>query len=197
MVIVIFIVSYLIGSMPFAYLVAKLFKGVDIRAVGSRNPGAANVITQVGKGAGALVVLLDFGKGFLPVFIVESLGFPIWVVGISSILAVAGHCWPIYMKFDGGEGMMTAMGALVVLAPREFAFALAGAVIIGFFAKYLRFKGWFGSRINIGSVVGFVVFYYLLIHWRKPMIVIIAIAVLTGVLILRQLQVSRTHLEDF
>lgn len=197
MLVVLLVGSYLLGSVPFAYLFTKWLRGVDIRAVGSRNPGAANVIIQAGKGVGALVVLLDFGKGLLPVILTRSLGFPFWVAGLSGILTVAGHCWPIYMKFDGGEGMMTAMGVLVVLAPIEFAYALTAAVIGGFLAKYFMLRGWFSSKINTGSFVGFVVFYFFMIHWRRQLALIAIIVVVTIILILRQLQVSKTHLQDF
>lgn len=197
MIIILCVFSYLLGSIPFACLVTKWLKGFDIRKVGSLNPGAANVITNVGKAAGALVVLLDFGKGLLPVVVARMFGFPLWEVSLIGILAVVGHCWPVYMRFEGGEGMMTAMGVLVALAPGEFAIALAAGVFVGFFARYLRFKGWLGSRINLGSVVGFAVLFFFLIHWRKPIVLIAAIISLTFILILRQLQVSRTHLEDF
>jgi len=197
MVILLLIVSYLFGSIPFAYLITKWLKGVDIRTVGSRNPGAANVITQVGKGAGALVVLFDFGKGFLPVFLANSLGLPTWVSGVSGILSVTGHCWSIYMRFDGGEGMMTAMGVLVGLAPIEFTYALAAAIIGGLLARCVSLKGWFSSKINTGAVVGFVVLYFFLIHWRRPLALIIIIIILTVILILRQVQASKTHLQDF
>jgi len=197
MIIFLCVFSYLLGAIPFAYLVTRWLKGFDIRKVGSRNPGAANVITNAGKRAGAVVVILDFGKSLLPVVIARLLGFPLWAMSLVGILAVIGHCWPVYMHFDGGEGMMTAMGVLVVLAPGEFGIALAVAVCAGFFARYLKFKGWFGSRINLGSVVGFAVLFLLLIHWRKPVTLIIALIILTCLLILRQLQVSRTHLEDF
>jgi glycerol-3-phosphate acyltransferase PlsY len=197
MVIILLIGSYLIGSIPFAYLIVRWLKNIDIRRVGSLNPGAANVISQVGKGVGALVVLLDFGKGLLPVFIATSLGFPLWVAGLSGILAVVGHCWPLYMRFDGGEGMMPAMGVLGALAPKEFAFALLGAIIGGYIAKYFDLQGWFSSRINTGAVVGFVAFYFLLIHWRRPLILITIVIILTVVLIIRQVQVSKTHLQDF
>ena len=197
MIVVLLVGSYLLGSVPFAYLITKWLKGVDIRAVGSRNPGAANVIIQAGRGVGALVVLLDFGKGLLPVFLAKSLGFPFWVAGLSGTLAVVGHCWPVYMRFDGGEGMMTAMGVFLILAPTEFAYALVAAVIGGFLTKYVALKGWFSSKINTGAVVGFVVFFFYLIHWRRPLALIAIIVVLTVILILRQLQVSKTHLQDF
>jgi glycerol-3-phosphate acyltransferase PlsY len=197
MIIMLCVSAYLLGSIPFAFLITKWLRGFDIRKVGSLNPGAANVITQAGRGAGALVVVLDFGKGLLPVVIAQVLRYPLWVISLAGILTVIGHCWSVYMIFDGGEGVMTAMGVLVALAPAEFAFALAAAVITGFFSKYLEFRGWFGSRINLGSVVGFAVFFFFLIHWRKPLMLIAAVVVLTVILIMRQLQVSRTHLEDF
>ena len=197
MIAILLVCSYLIGSIPFAYLIVKWLKDIDIRRVGSLNPGAANVISQAGKRTGALVVLLDFSKGILPVIIANMLGFPLWVAGLCGIAAVIGHCWPVYMGFDGGEGMMTAMGVFVGLAPKEFVLALLGAIIGGYVARYFDLKGWFVSRINTGSVVGFVVFYFLLIHWRRPLLLVAIVIITTIVLIVRQLQVSKIHLHDF
>jgi len=106
--------------------------------------------------------LFDFGKGFLPVFLANSLGLPTWVSGVSGILSVTGHCWSIYMRFDGGEGMMTAMGVLVGLAPIEFTYALAAAIIavpisiiLGILAAYFR-NSIFDRIISIVAINYFV-----------------------------------------
>jgi glycerol-3-phosphate acyltransferase PlsY len=196
MLVLLFGFSYLLGSVTWAYLIPKWIKGIDIRKLGSRNPGAANVITQVGKGAGALVVLLDFGKGFFPVFLARSSNLPLWAAGVAGILAVAGHCWPVYMGFDGGGGMMTSMGVLVALAPFEFAVALSAAVVAGILARYLKIRGWFGSRINLGAVVGFIVFYFLLVYGHRPVLIVVLVTVLNLLLVLRQLQISRRRAQD-
>ena len=110
--------GYLIGSLSFAILVAKA-KGVDIRTVGSGNPGATNVKRALGKGAGNFVFLLDFLKGFLPALlpflILEAGAVP---VSICSLLAaILGHSFPLYYGFKGGKGVATTMGGLFALMP--------------------------------------------------------------------------------
>lgn len=195
--IILIIGSYLLGSILFAYLITEWFKGVDIRRVGSKNPGAANVIKQVGKGPGTIVVILDTAKGFIPVILAKTFGFPLWIAGFAGILAVIGHCWPVFLRFDGGEGMNTAIGAFLGLIPLEFLIAFSIGVIAGFLSKYLHLKGWFGSRINFGVVVGFFFLFLLLILFQKPFLTILIVIIFTAILILRQVQTSKTHLRDF
>ena len=111
-------VGYFVGSLSFAILVARS-RGVDIRSVGSGNPGATNVKRALGRGAGNLVFLLDFLKGFLPAL------WPMLVFandsGLLSILgltgAILGHSFPVYYGFKGGKGVATTMGGLLAVMP--------------------------------------------------------------------------------
>lgn len=115
--------AYLIGAIPTGYLLARL-KGVDIRKVGSGNIGATNVYRCVGKSWGILTFLLDFLKGWLPTALFPML-LQRWTGGSSGAslailfgcLAVAGHNWPVYLRFRGGKGMATGAGALLGFAP--------------------------------------------------------------------------------
>lgn len=108
-------VGYLIGSLPFGYLVAKA-NGVDIFSVGSKNPGATNVKRCVGKKAGNIVFLLDAVKGF------AATGWPLILEGqsiyyglIGLVFAVVGHSFSLFMKFRGGKGVATMLGGVVAL----------------------------------------------------------------------------------
>jgi len=117
------VTAYLLGSIPFGYLAGKI-NGVDIRTVGSGNVGATNVFRCVGKGWGIAVFACDFLKGFaaarlLPPLAVR-LGDAPSTAGLAiacAFLAVAGHNWPITLRFKGGKGVATTAGALVGIAP--------------------------------------------------------------------------------
>lgn len=123
--------SYLIGSIPFGYLVAKLTKGIDIRQHGSGNIGATNVARVLGKIPGVVTLVMDMLKGFIAVTMV-----PMLLSGgeLSKILCVvfviSGHNWPVFLQFRGGKGVSTTAGALIGLFPIVFAscFCLWGLV---------------------------------------------------------------------
>ena len=109
-------VGYLLGSLPFAYLVARL-RGVDIFSIGTRNPGAANVFRTVGHPWGTLVFLGDGLKGAGAVVIARLLGLPEELALGAGLAAVVGHWFPILLKFRGGAGLATAVGIWLSLLP--------------------------------------------------------------------------------
>ena len=126
--------AYLMGSIPNGLLLARL-KGVDLQKVGSGNIGATNVFRCVGKGWGVLAFVLDAVKGFVPAFFFPRLleTAPPWLGLACGVAAVAGHNWPVWLKFKGGKGVSTSAGMLLGIAPASvgigFAtFALAVAV---------------------------------------------------------------------
>jgi glycerol-3-phosphate acyltransferase PlsY len=132
--------AYLIGSTPTAYIVVRRLKNLDIRNLGSKNVGALNTFHQAGI-RGAMVVLgADAAKGILAVLVPRWLGAPEWAVYITTIAVVAGHNWPVFLKFRGGKGAATILGislvivpwlTLVALAPTVLLVALTRNVIIG------------------------------------------------------------------
>jgi glycerol-3-phosphate acyltransferase PlsY len=117
------IAAYLLGSVPVGLIVGKLFFGKDIREQGSGNLGATNAYRALGPVAGVLVFVLDVGKGAVPVYVALRLWGPPtdpWstlVLVTTGMAAIAGHNWPVYLKFKGGKGVSTAAGVLVVLFP--------------------------------------------------------------------------------
>lgn len=120
------IIAYLLGSIPSAYIITRLATGKDIRRLGGGNVGARNVFHEVGLWAAIIVSVFDIGKGAAAVAIASwLLGAPQLFVLAAGLAAVAGHMWPIYLKFTGGNGLATTIGVLSVLMTRELLIVIA------------------------------------------------------------------------
>lgn len=124
------ITAYLLGSIPFAYIAGRLFKGIDIRQVGGSNMGALNTAREIGLAPGLLVLVADTAKGSLAVLIALWLDLPLILVFGAGFAAVVGHNWPVFLRFKGGKGAATTLGVLLALVPLEFAISLALIVAI-------------------------------------------------------------------
>ncbi len=109
------LIAYLLGSMPFAYLIARS-AGVDIYQVGTGNPGAANTYRKIGKKHGAAVFVLDLGKGAIAIYVAIVIGTPRELLPLIAALVVAGHWFPIFLRFRGGAGLAAGVGAAIGLA---------------------------------------------------------------------------------
>jgi glycerol-3-phosphate acyltransferase PlsY len=140
------VVAYLLGSIPCAYLIARLVKGVDIRKVGGGNVGTVNTMREIGTLPGVGVLLADIAKGALAVLIAQWLGLHLYWVFAVGIVAVAGHNWPVWLKFRGGQGLATTMGVLLALSPIPFAICF-GVLLVALI---------FTSNVRLSAVVGFV-----------------------------------------
>ncbi len=143
------VLGYLAGSIPFGVILARLFLGVDVRTVGSGNIGATNVARAGGgKKLGVAVVILDAAKAVVPILLARRLvaaspHAELWVMAVA-IAAFAGHLFPVWIGFRGGKGVATGLGIFVVLAPWG---AVAG--VAGYLAGYLA------TRISsVGSLLG-------------------------------------------
>ena len=110
--------AYLLGSVPTAYLVAKLTRGIDIRQYGSGNVGAANILATVSKRWSIPVTLFDIGKGALTVWVAQLLGLGAAQQVTVGLVTVIGHNWPIFLGFQGGRGIFTALGVITMLSPK-------------------------------------------------------------------------------
>lgn len=147
--------GYISGSLPFGLWLGRMFRGVDVRTLGSRNLGATNVFRSLGRGLGLATLLLDIFKGALPVWIVPQLplaaAFPGGreMCGLTvAFAAIAGHVWTFLAGFKGGKGVATTVGVLLALAPLAFtAFVVVFFVTVG----TTRF-------ISLGSMLGAVAF---------------------------------------
>ena len=139
------IIGYLLGSIPTAYIVSRVRRGIDIRTVGSGNMGGANVMREIGTHEGVFVGLFDVAKGAGAILVAQGLGLSeLWVFG-AGFAALVGHNFPVFARFRGGRGAATVMGIFLVLAPLSMLVALAiiaipffttrkfaGAIFIGF-----------------------------------------------------------------
>jgi glycerol-3-phosphate acyltransferase PlsY len=120
------IFAYLAGSINFAILISRWAKGVDIRAVGNKNPGTSNVGRMVGKGWALLVFAGDVAKGLIPLILARTLFFPedhyadYFPLFLTGMMSIAGHCWPLYHGFKGGGGLATSIGIYMFFIPVEF-----------------------------------------------------------------------------
>jgi glycerol-3-phosphate acyltransferase PlsY len=149
------IVAYLLGSLPTAYIVAKLRKGIDIREVGVGNMGGGNVIREIGVWEGAVVLIVDMGKGAAAIIIAQTLGLSqFWVFG-AGFAAILGHSFPVYLGFKGGQGVATLMGVFFILSP------LAMSITTGLIGLLLFFVRDFFSAVAIASPVFLVLIWYI------------------------------------
>ena len=132
--------SYLLGSIPSAYIAGRMVRGIDIRKVGDGNVGAANAYREIGPKAGMAVVVADVGKGAMAVSITSILASQP-VVLLAGLGVVAGHNWPLYIGFRGGRGESTALGVLSVLLPQPMLILLAVSAVPFFVTRNTMLVG--------------------------------------------------------
>lgn len=136
--------SYLLGSIPVGWIVARLFFKTDIRSKGSGNIGATNALRQFGTAVGLIVLLLDMSKGIIAVLLAKSIyGSGTMMVVICGLLAILGHVFPIWLKFKGGKGVATAAGVFIALTPISLLIALLVFIVVVVITRY----------VSLGSIV--------------------------------------------
>ncbi len=175
------IVAYLLGSIPFGLLFAKLFAGTDVRAAGSGNIGAANVARVAGPLAGILTLLFDAAKGALAVWLaVKYSAGSATMMTVCGAAALVGHCFPIWLKFKGGKGVATALGVFLVLCPYAALIALAVFALVCFRWRYV-------SLGSVAAAAAMPLLVYLL--WvpghAPPLIVVFGTLFATGLIIFK------------
>ncbi|MFH1646097.1 MAG: glycerol-3-phosphate acyltransferase [Chloroflexota bacterium] len=109
--------AYLLGSVPTAYLIARWRRKIDIRQYGSGNVGASNVLATVSKSWSIPVTIFDIGKGALMVWIAQLMGLGIAQQAVVGVAAIIGHDWPVFLRFQGGRGILTSLGVIAMLSP--------------------------------------------------------------------------------
>ena len=156
------LVAYLLGSIPFGYILVRLFLKTDVRTLGSGNIGATNVGRTGHRGLAIATLLLDAGKGALAVCYGEyaaqhhllsegrsiDVPWPIVVGAFAAMFAVLGHVFPVWLKFKGGKGVATAVGAFALLAPKAVLVALAVFLITVAITRF----------VSLGSILGSIAF---------------------------------------
>ncbi|MFH0794756.1 MAG: glycerol-3-phosphate 1-O-acyltransferase PlsY [bacterium] len=175
------ILSYLCGSIPMAYLVARGLKGVDIRSVGSGNIGATNAARVVGMPLAGVILLLDAAKGALPVILCRTLvTAPDWGLSpelaalLVGIAAVLGHIFTCFLNFKGGKGVSTSLGVFSALAPVALLSALAVGIVVIAITRF----------VSLASVLGAVAFPLLILYFQPGNPALFWVSALIGALII-------------
>ena len=156
MIFLIVLLAYLVGSIPFGYVVVKLRDGFDVRSVGSGNIGATNVLRAVGKGGAFVTLLLDAAKGYAAVLISGTVSHgKAWIVALSAVAVILGHMFPIFLRFRGGKGVATGVGTFLYLAKLPVLLAILIFLLTIFLWRYVSLASLLGAAF-------FPVLYYLL-----------------------------------
>lgn len=122
--------AYLLGSIPSSLIVVRLATGADVRTVGSRNVGTTNAVRAAGMWVGVLVGVIDALKGVIAAFAMQAYNPASRWLGAVAVAVVVGHCFPVWLRFRGGKGVLTAAGAFLVLAPAATLVAIGVALIV-------------------------------------------------------------------
>ena len=155
--VIVAVVSYLLGSIPFGYILVRLFRGEDVRATGSGNIGATNVMRSGSKGLGIATLILDASKGYFAValaaaFATSALAYQISpadlanrsiAMALAAAFAILGHIFPVWLGFKGGKGVATGVGSFLALAPK------AVLVVLLIFAAIVAISRY----VSLGSIV--------------------------------------------
>jgi len=158
MVVLSWVISYLIGSISFSYLISKKIAGIDIRSHGSGNAGATNTLRVLGKGPGIAVLLLDALKGLAAMGITHLLTADPLAYAVSGMFAIVGHNWPIFFGFRGGKGIATTLGVALGFSPLAFLIGAVVAVAAIFFTRY----------VSLGSLLFVTILPIVLFFQDKP-----------------------------
>ena len=156
MIVVLMIVAYILGSIPNALWIGKVFKGIDVREHGSKNTGSTNAARVLGAKLGILTLILDISKGAIPTLIATMLlesSISVILVGICAIL---GHSFSIFMKFKGGKAVATTVGVFIVLVPGAILLAAVIFFLVFGITRYVSLSSMIGA---ISLPIWIVLFY--------------------------------------
>ena len=180
--------SYLLGSLPTAYLFGKILKGIDIRKVGSGNVGATNAMRALGKGPGLIVLALDILKGFVAVTFLTNyfMGKPILfqeqnLVILMGLCCICGHNWTVFLQFKGGKGIATTFGVLLGLSLKVPGLNIViGLLILTWFIIFLSFR-----MVSLASISGAIALPILAVLFKQPSAIILVSLLLCIFVIIR------------
>jgi acyl phosphate:glycerol-3-phosphate acyltransferase len=173
------VAAYLLGSIPFGLVFAKVFGGGDVRKSGSGNIGATNVARVAGPVAAILTLVFDVAKGAAPVWLAARISneSATWMM-IAALTALLGHCFPIWLDFRGGKGVATAAGAFLVLCPA----ALLGSVIlfllVVFFWRYISL-----ASISAAAAMPLLIYFLWAPHHAPPVIITFGALAAAGIIV--------------
>jgi glycerol-3-phosphate acyltransferase PlsY len=193
------VIAYLLGSIPFGYLLVRIFRGEDVRLTGSGNIGATNVARTGAKGLGIATLVLDALKGALAVWLAGILAASKYnicgdffqhpcapalrLMSLAALAAVLGHVFPVWLRFKGGKGVATALGVFCVLFPKAILLALAIFILVVAVTRY----------VSLGSILGAIAFpvaaYF--VQRTDPLSLLLASAVSLIVILKHHQNISR------
>ena len=172
------LVAYASGAVPWGFLFGRVFANVDIRRYGSGSTGATNTLRVLGWQFSIAVFVLDFLKGFIPLLLARQLGLNDWWIAAIAVGAVAGHCWSPVLGFRGGKGMATGAGAAAAIIPWVLlVFPLM--VLIVLVTRYVSLASIVGS--SAVSVVVVALALFAIVPWNES----VAIVAITGIILLQ------------
>ena len=168
--------SYLLGSIPFGYILLRIFRGQDVRQTGSGNIGATNV-ARSSPMLGILTLLLDALKGAAAVAVTRAL-FPdqMMLAAIAALFAILGHAFPVWLRFRGGKGVATGLGSFLMLAPKIVLIALGIFIVMVFAFRYV-------SLASIVTVALFPLLAWLLKEYGNTPVVLVSMAAASALII--------------
>lgn len=157
------IAGYLIGSVPFSYIVGRLWAGIDIRRCGSGNVGMTNVWRNAGPAAGITALVLDLGKGMLAVWLARQYGNEL-VVALAGISVLVGHSWPVFLGFKGGKLVATGVGVMTAISPTVGITAMLIWIVVTGVTRY----------VSVGSITAVVLIPFLMLanHLEPPFLIL-------------------------
>jgi len=168
------LLCYIIGSIPFSYIFSRVWGGVDIRSKGTGNVGATNVLRTLGIKIAVASLLGDLLKGVAAAWLGLYLGGPS-LGAICATMAVVGHCWPIFLGFKGGKGIATSCGALTLLMPVVGLICSANFIIVIAVSRY----------VSLGSITTAALLPILVLATQQPWQYLVMSLVLSGIAIFR------------
>jgi acyl phosphate:glycerol-3-phosphate acyltransferase len=165
------LLAYFLAGIPWGVVLGRWIKGIDVRNYGSGATGTTNSLRMLGWRIAVAVLVLDFGKGVLPVVIGRIIDLPDWAIGITAIAATVGHCWSPYIRFKGGKGMATGGGASVAMFPWLILFATL-VILIVWRTRYVSLGSILTAIIGPASVVVLALFGVVSGWWAAAIVVI-------------------------
>lgn len=165
-------VSYLAGAIPFSYIFAHWFLDIDIREEGSGNVGSTNVLRTAGKQVALASFTGDVLKGILAAWLGMHFGGEL-LAALCSVAAVIGHCWPVYLGFKGGKGVATSAGIVLYLFPQGALISLVIFIIVVAISRY----------VSLGSILVAALLPFWMALYHKPLAILVMGAVMAGLVI--------------
>ena len=151
--------AYVLGSVPWGFLVARLFHGVDVREQGSGRTGTSNVLRTSGLKSAALVLLLDLSKGALAVLLAREVSGTAVAMVVAGLLVLVGHNWSLFLGFKGGRGIMPSAGAVLVISPIALGLCVLAWAATAFLTKYVSLASLAAVTTAVAAAVVQVIFF--------------------------------------